>query len=420
MGAVVANGEVFRAASVYAQRLEGGVIMPVLLGTSTLKRAQRFGGVAADLGVPISKANDVDLELVVDDGNNPPLALTGITARLAPLPWIWFETTAAGNVTASYGDARRTAPSYDIEASRSAITKSTPPLAKWGSAARPTSTQTAETATIASFRGATVNRGDFRYSREVPASPAGVTRLALDADVLSRSREVADVRLVDAADRQVPYIVENVPGPLTIPLKLPARTADGATSRYALELPYETLPPLSRLVLTTSAKVFERSVSLRAAGDARHGREPYTLGTETWRSTQPDLPPPPLTFELASNDNKQLELTVSEGDNAPLPVTSATLEMPSIALRFYSSGGPLTLLYGNAQAASPQYDMALLAPRVLGEPARDLSLAAVTTAKPESAPADVKIFWVALGLATVGLLVVLARLIGTRANAAKT
>ena len=30
--AVVANGEVFRAASVYAQRLEGGVIMPVLLG----------------------------------------------------------------------------------------------------------------------------------------------------------------------------------------------------------------------------------------------------------------------------------------------------------------------------------------------------------------------------------------------------
>jgi hypothetical protein len=417
--AVVANGEVFRSAGVYAQRLEGGVIMPVLLGTSTLKRAERFGGVAADLGVPITKANDVDLELVVDDGNNPPLALTAINARLAPLPWIWFETTTTGNVTASYGDARRSAPTYDVEASRSAIAKSTPPFAKWASAPRPTTSEAAETATIASFRGATVNRADFRYSRDVPSAPAGVTRLALDADVLSHSREVADVRLVDASDRQVPYIVENIAAPLTIALEVPARTADGSNSRYSLELPYDTLPPLSRLVLTTSAKVFERNVTLRAAADDRRGREPYALGSETWRSTQPDLAPPPLSFDLAANDTKRLELTVDEGDNAPLPILTATLQMPSIALRYYSSGAPLTLLYGNAGAGSPQYDLALLAPRVLGEPARDLALTTVTTAKPESTSLDVKIFWVALGVATLVLLVVLARLIGSRATAAK-
>lgn len=417
--AVVANGEVFRPASVYAQRLEQGQIVPVLLGSSTLKRAERFGGVAADLAVPISKPDEVDLELVVEDGNNPPLALTGINAKLAPLPWIWFEATS-GNVTATYGDPRRDAPRYDVEASRSTIAKSTPPAAKWASAPRPSAAENAETQTLASFRGATVNRADYRFSRDVPSSPKGVTRLALDADVLSRSRQVADVRLVDAENRQVPYIVENVAAPLTLAIHVPARIADGATSHYNLQLPYDTLPPGSRLVITTSSKVFERSVTLRAAGDDQRGREPYVLATETWRSSQPDLTPPPLAFELTSNDTKRVELIVDEGDNAPLPITSATLQMPAMALRFYNSGAPLALLYGNAQAAPPQYDLALLAPRVLGEPARDLMLATTATARAESTATDVKIFWIALIAATLVLIGVLVRLIGSRATAAKS
>lgn len=418
--AVVANGEVFRPASVYAQRLEQGQIAPVLLGSSTLKRAERFGGVAADLAVPISKPDEVDLELVVEDGNNPPLALTGINAKLAPLPWIWFEAASPGNVTATYGDARREAPRYDVEASRSTIARSTPPIAKWASAPRPSAAENAETQTLASFRGATVNRADYRYSRAVPSSPKGVTRLALDADVLSRSRQASDVRLVDAENRQVPYIVENVAAPLTLALKVPARIADGNTSHYNLDLPYDTLPPGSRLVVTTSSKVFERSVTLRAAGDDQRGREPYVLATETWRSSQPDLAPPPLTFELTSNDTKRVELIVNEGDNAPLPIASATLQVPAMALRFYNSGAPLTLLYGNAQAAPPQYDLALLAPRVLGDPALDLTLETVATARAESTATDVKIFWIALVAATLVLIGVLVRLIGSRATAAKS
>ena len=417
--AVVSNGEVFRPASVYAQRLEQGQIVPVLLGASTLKRAERFGGVAADLAVPVSKPDEVDLELVVDDGNNPPLALTGIEARLAPLPWIWFEATAPGSVTARYGNPRLEMPAYDIEASRNSIAKSAPPLAKWGSGARPSATEAAETATIASFRGAGVDRGDFRYARTIAAAPAGVARLLLDADVLARSRQVADVRLVDARNRQVPYIVENIAAPLTIALKVPPRTADGSTSRYALELPYDTLPPATRLVVTTTATVFERNVTLRATGDDSRGREPYTLATETWRSSQPDLPPPPLAFELASNDTRRVELVVNEGDNAPLPVATATLQMPSVALRFYNSGSPLTLLYGNSRATPPQYDLALLAPRVLGEPASDLGLSALTAAPSEGSSLDVKIFWIALAVVTLVLFAVLARLIGSRASAAK-
>jgi hypothetical protein len=89
-----------------------------------------------------------------------------------------------------------------------------------------------------------------------------------------------------------------------------------------------------------------------------------------------------------------------------------------VALRFYNSGSPLTLLYGNAHTPAPQYDLALLAPRVLGEPARDLELDALpATVAAETASLDVKIFWIALVVVTLVLLVVLARLIGSRATA---
>jgi hypothetical protein len=409
--ATVTNGEVFRKAYVFEPHLEGGRIIPQPLGSSTLKRAERFGGVAADMAVPVQHPSGVDLQLIVDDGNNPPLALTGINAKLAPLPWIWFESADGSPVTARYGDTQLTAPQYDLEASRSTIARSTPPLARWEGTTHTSPNESVETTTIASFRGAAVDRNDFRYARAIPPAPVGVTRLALDADVLSHSREVADVRIVDAKNQQVPYIVEYTASPLTIAMKVPERTAEGRSSVYAFDLPYDTLPPGSRIVFTTSAHVFQRQVAWRQASDERRGRDASNIDNATWSSSQPDLVPPPLIFGLPHA--KRVELVIDEGDNAPLPVTSAVMEIPGVALRFYNPGSPLTLLYGSAHAAAPQYDLALLAPRVLGEPARDIALGA-TSATPEETALDAKIFWVALALATLILLAILARLLRSR------
>jgi len=410
--AAVTNGEVFREASVFQPSLEGGRIIPQLLGTSTLKRAERFGGVAADMAVKIEHPSGVDLELVVDDGNNAPLALTSIDAKLAPLPWIWFESADGSPVTARYGDPRLNAPRYDLEASRSTIAESSPPIARWEGTSRTAPNASAETTTMASFRGATVDRNDFRYARPIPAAPAGAARLSLDADVLARSRSIADVRIVDAKNQQVPYIAEYPASPLKIVLKVPQRTGATSRSSYAFELPYDTLPEDSRIVFTTSTRVFERSVTLNRAADERHGREASVIDSATWSSSQPEVEPPALVFGLQGT--KHVELVVDEGDNMPLPITSATLEMPAVALRFYNPGSPLTLLYGNARATAPQYDLALLAPRVLGEPARDLALGAMTGAAPEESALDAKIFWAALALATLILLAILARLVRSR------
>jgi hypothetical protein len=406
----VTNADVWRAADVFEQQLFGAKIVPQLIGNATLKRAERFGGVASDLAIPIERPKDVDLELGVEDGDNPTLAISSINAKLAPLPWIWLESDGSP-LKARYGDARLEPPHYDIEASRNAIAKTSPPLAKWSNDEAPPAGPDAATTALAAFRGASVNRHDYRYARPLPPAPAGVARLALDADVLARSRDVADVRLVDASDRQVPYIVESVPAPLTIPLAVPLRVADGSNSKYTIELPYDRLPEATRLVLTTSARVFDRCTSLSATPDDRHGRATPIVDCEQWQSTEPSVAAPQLAFDAARARTKKVDVAIVEGDNAPLPITSVHLEMPAVALRFYNSGAPLTLLYGSASAQTPRYDLALLAPRVLGEPARDIVLGAIKSAGAKEGSLDVKIFWGALSVATIALLVVLGRLV---------
>ena len=74
-------------------------------------------------------------------------------------------------------------------------------------------------------------------------------------------------------------------------------------------------------------------------------------------------------------------LVVDEGDNAPLPMTKARLLLPSYRLRFYHAGNaPLRLVYGRTDLQPPQYDLALLAPQVMGAQAAEIGAAAVSTA----------------------------------------
>jgi len=405
----VTNGEVFRNATVFEPRLENAQIIPESLGTSMLKRAERFGGVAEEMFVPITQPHSRDLELVVDDGSNPPLAITGIFARLAPMPWIVFDSSDGSPVTVRSGNPQVDAPHYDLEASRATLARTSPPIARFASAASNAAVPPAETSTIASLRGAAVERKDYRFERVLPLSAPGVTRLQLDVDVLARTRNVADVRLVNEHSEQIPYIVESCAAPLTLALALPSRVAEGTKSRYAFTLPYDTLPEGSRMVVATSAHVFDRSIAFERAADERHGRDAWQLESTDWRSSVPDSEPPPLVLTLPRA--KRVDLIIDERDNAPLPLTSASIEIPALALRFYHPGSPLSLLYGNAKAAPPQYDLALLAPRVMSEPAVDLLLGPVSAAAHDQMSVDSRIFWIALAVTALLLLTTLVRLV---------
>lgn len=402
----VANGNVFRDASISEGRLTNGAIEQVPLGNAKLRRAERDGAVAEQLAIPIEFPTGAELELLVDDANNPPLQITGIVLQLAPLPSIYFESRDGAPLTATYGDDKRTAPQYDLEASRHAAEKSVAPEAKWSPA--PVTAHAESDAAALPLRGAVVDPNQFRYARPIASSAPGLASLALDAEVMAHSNALADLRIVDEHDAQVPYVVEVRADPLTVPLALPAARRDGSKSVYRLTLPFATLPAETKLVLTTSSRVFQRSVQL----DAVRENHNQTLDLETWSSADPATPAPPLLFCCNLSGISALDLVIDEGDNAPLAITSASLLVPARALRFHRPAGPLRLLYGNRQVAAPRYDLSLLAPRLFSEAATELTLTSPVTAKePADEARSHTIFWIAIAGAVVVLLVVIARLV---------
>lgn len=259
--------------------------------------------------------------------------------------------------------------------------------------------------------GSPIARDQFRVSRKLPEAPAGLTVLLLDAHVLARSNELADVRIADAEGRQVPYLVEERAEPLAVKLTVPERTPEGRSSIYRLELPYDTWPNGTRLVLTTRARVFDREVVVRRVPDNHRNRRAAAIASSPWRSADPELLPPPFEVNVAVRGTRAIEVVVDEGDNAPLPITSAQLLLPSRALRFLHPGTPLFLLYGNRRASAPRYDLALLAPRLSGKPARELTLPAPALDERGDDATGRRWFWIGITIAAVVLIAMLLRLV---------
>ncbi|MCU1230771.1 MAG: hypothetical protein JWO97_3655 [Acidobacteria bacterium] len=410
----VANGNVFRDATITEGRLTDGEIEQLPLGNAKLRRAERDGAVAAQLAIPITFPQGAELELTVDDANNPPLQLAGIVAQLSPLPSIYFESADGAPLTAHFGDSKREAPHYDLEASRKFAMKGAAAIATWATSDAKQLAGGDEQEQIPTA-GAPLTPDAFRYRRSVAPAARALTSLLLDADVLSRSNALADVRLVDAGDRQVPYVVETRPDPLKLALTIEPPRRDGSTSIYRFRLPYATLPEGTVLALTTSARVFERHVTVRADRGDEARDNPRMLDDMWWRSTDASSAAPALLCTCSLRGVRAVEIVVDEGDNAPLPIKSAELLISSRALRFFHPGGPLRLLYGNPAASAPRYDLSLLAPRLFEQPANEIALRPMQKAAGgEEKSREPWVFGVIIAVAVIALLAVIAALVRER------
>jgi len=449
---IAGDRNILRQARVTEPQLAGDQLKPLELGTAQLRRASREEdeASAADLRVPIASPSSARVELMIEDGNNPPLELTGVTAVLAPLPWIYFESADGGPLVARLGDRKATAPAYDLEAQRPNLSKIDTVTASWGPARTTPMLPTAGAALAverdreldqAGSVGAALDVSEFRFSRELPASRAGLTTVALDAAVLAHSR-LADLRLVDKDGHQRAYILESRDEPLTVAVgdKLtPAQAPDwlreylkdapsGNRTVYRLPLPYDTLPA-SKLVLTTTTRVFTRQVAAFVKWDPQAGRDrpgARRIASATWSHADPEEPPPLLTFELpdlqgATLQTSDLVLMVDEGDNAPLPIESARLLLPGYQVRFLRTDAtPLTLFYGDPTLSSPRYDLALLKPYLLDAPAGDIVPGPEQERTPATAATHLPSwgFWAVLIGAVLVLLALIVRLL--RAEGAST
>jgi hypothetical protein len=417
----VNGGNILRRARITEGRLSGDEIVPHELGAATLRREMRGDSAATEMSIPIESPQEAQVELVIEDGDNPPLDITQVTALFAHLPWIYFESPDKQPLTARYGYAGLNEPCYDLEAMRASAEKAQAAEAHWD-VAREIAHEVERAADNGiPGLGAAMDLGGFRYDRSISGSQAGLCTLPLDAAVLAHSR-MADLRIAAADGRQIPYLVEKVEEPLALELPTPEKTQDpnsgretAARSFYRLRFPFKELPA-ARLVLASSARVFRRELRIlveRNPYDER--RKPWTesIAEATWMHADPDTAAPALTLKIPTFKATEAILVVEEGDNTPLPITSATLLLPSHRLRFFSGGNAdLKLYYGRGDLDAPRYDLAILSPRLIGAAAIEVRLGPESKAAAAKAqPVSMKLFWGILAGAVLVLLVLISRLV---------
>jgi len=422
-----AGGNVLRQARISEGRLANDQIAPQMLGLATLWHTVKAGSSTAVLRIPIAAPEEATLELTIQDGDNPPLDLKGISAVFAYLPWIYFESPGTESLTAHYGNPELAAPQYDLEAMRDSAAKQPTVQAHWGELK--TSELRAEAdAGMAVSSGAAIDVGSFRTVRPIPAGGSGLNALLLDAAVLAHS-DMSDLRIVAPDGRQIPYLLEKRDEPFAVDLPTLAKTgapaagdnrgvpASGTRSCYRLMLPYPNLPP-ARLVLKTPARIFQRNLRLvteKEPSDMRPESHESEIAAAGWSHADPDIPAPPLVLKLPSLKTAEVLLIVDEGDNSPLKIDAPRLLLPGYRLRFFrESNSDLKLCYGNDKLAPPRYDLALLTPRLTGAPAEEISFApedSADKAVSEGKPFQTVLFWSALGAAVLILLALIARLL---------
>jgi hypothetical protein len=423
----VAPGHVMRDAEVYEARLTGGEAVPALIGRGTLKRVEQESLTAEALRIHIQPPVEPELDLVVDDGNNPSLDLRGVTARFAELPSIYFESRTA--LVARYGNSTVPPPRYDLEAVRRSVRIDQVAEARWGELRTRADAGSQTAAEGLPTVGAAIEAAKFKFIREIPPGEPGMIALRLDEAALAHSRGIGsrfgDVRVIGEDGRQVPYLIERSSEPLSVDVTLerldpvpPALRATPSETVYAIAWPHQRLSS-ARLVLTTSTRVFRRRVSIAAERQPdRQRRDPWVerLASADWVNVSQELAAPALTLPLPETEASRLLVIVDEGDNNALPIASGRLLFPQYRLRLFR--GPQTTLrlaYGEPGLTAPNYDLALLAPRLLGVSATEVAAAAerADSNPPPASLLSPQLFWAIVAAAVAILVFLIARLLRT-------
>jgi hypothetical protein len=429
----VGTADVFRTASVSEPRFNGERADPVELGRERLVRSEDDASEHAPLRIYIETPRSTELQLVIEDGNNAPLDIKGAFVEFATLPWIYFDAPE-GPVIARYGDRSARAPEYDLEAKRASIDLDTVPEAAWGEPRASARAAPAAAPPSLPDRGAPVVLSGFRYQRPIPsrtrseASVADGTLVALklDAAALAHSRgpggRFSDVRIVDDRENQIPYLLERRDEPLSIDVPIRQATPrvasltdrQGNRSFYSVTLPYETLPN-PQLVIETSDRVFRRTVQIgveRAPDRRRRDGSFDVLSSSVWQHADQTLPAQPLNVAVDRAAATDLLIVIEEGDNRPLALTAVRVLLPAWRVRFFRPDAPLRLVYGHDEMRAPQYDLALLAPAVMGAEALEIEAGAEAPAAAKTtALLSPRVFWIGLGLAVIVLLALIVRLV---------
>lgn len=359
-----------------------------------------------------------ELVVTVQNDDNPPLQITGVTARRRPV-YLTFLATPSGPYHLLSGNTQCPAPRYELTSLKADLAGATPrPLAPGPLTANTAYRPTDPLAAVQAL-GTALDISDWKFRRRVQLKQDGVQQLELDLATMAEvNGSLSDLRIVREG-KQIPYILERTSQsrsftPTVNRADDPRRPA---VSRWQVALPHRALP-ITRLTCATTAPYFKREMRLLEERRDERG-ETYTvsLASVVWVRTLGQKPAPIALPMGGAPQTDKLILEIDNGDNPPLELEKFEAWYPVTRVLFKSAPDADTFFYyGNPEAHTPQYDLELIVPRLLAAEKIIVALGAPESLRPGARSGGIAgaagwAFWAVLAAVVAALLVILARLL---------
>ncbi len=318
---------------------------------------------ALEVGLAPGRGDAFTISITDEDG--PPLRDLRVVAVLRQPVLV---ADLEGDAILRFGGGRVRAPRYDLsrlagsELGR-ALVEAALPTATLESPRPNPAFDDAPALSWAMRPGAEVERFRFRYRRAVFVDPSdeGLCRIrATAADLGVLAPDLGDLRIVDTAGHQWPYLAEPNASLDTLTFAPETQAVREGTAHTVV---IESGPvPVRALRVDAAERFFDRDFVLYGrVGDEEAERE---LGRGRL-SRRPDRDPA-MRIEVGEVRVDRLRLVVRDGADAPLTAVQLSVEVPVPDFYVAAPPGDYTMLLGAEGVAPPHYEIAR---------ARDLILA---------------------------------------------
>jgi len=414
-----------RRVTVAIREVSGTVSSERPIGAGTLYRVALDGAPPrAQLDLPLEFSPPTrELLVHIYNGDSPPLTLDGVRAVQHPVTLL-FLAPAAGAHTLLSGNPQAVAPRYDLAAFAGEMRGAgaagiVPGALEDVPDYHPRESLATAPLPDVPLTGAPLDTKNWTRWRLIQLTHTGVQELELDLAALAGSRpDFADLRVVREGN-QIPYVLE-LPGLARSLTLQPAATPDPkrpSVSVWQLHLPHAG-PPLRRLVLASATTLFQREFRIyeKLTTPEGHAYE-STLASGNWSRTPEPGVPETRIFDLTDRlRTDTLWIETDNGDNPAIALGAVQAVYPVARLIFkVADTDGFELIYGNKAANAPRYDLSLVAVKLLTSSRNVAQLAAgernVATWNPFAGIRSGTIFWAALALVVIVLLVVVAKLL---------
>jgi hypothetical protein len=375
--------------------------------------------VSSNLTVPVEAAvHSRELLLLIENHDSPPLPITAVHAERRPV-YLVFLARSAGVYHLLTGNSRCASPNYDLAALGANLKSVAVSPLKPSPLADNPNYRPPEVLAGIQDGGSALDVSAWKFRKPVKLARAGAQRIELDLDVLSHAQPgFSDLRLVRDG-KQMPYILEatSISRALIPTVTTASDKKDPTLSRWIIKLPRAGLP-ITRLNCTARTPLFQRDMILyEELADDRGDKYHRSLGGAPWIQT-PERASKQFILTLDSSPKGDiLVLETHNGDNPPIELEKFQAFYPAPRVLFKAqSADELLLYYGNPQAASPRYDLSLVAGQLLAAEQAEASPTAEQQLKKSWGEGRQPgkggvVFWGVLAVVVVVLLIIISRLL---------